>query len=294
MNLMSTEITNLGPLCQATIVTFQPFAMAVRMFMYSVIFMTLLKVFASIAKAFLTFRALNQTKNKNRKIINIATTFKIPSALITIIDDSRLIAFSSIMPWISNGIYLSTGACKILSQKQLSAVVLHELHHWQQKDPLKQLSLKIAAEVFFFLPSIRDLLNHWQLKAELAADAFVVHKLGSAKPLRNALNSWLAASNSQLKSLAPIWAVAFAETQLNIRISKLNAKYQTPNSQTNFWQIVTRLSISCSVILGIMVIQTSFFAQTQAQLIIPNSAQCTQAWQESSPQSSIFTVMSRQ
>lgn len=293
MNVMSTELSTIGPLCQAAIVTFEPFTMAVRLLQYGLLLSAAVKISASLAKAFFTFNGLTATKRHHPTVQKLAAKYQLAPTNLTVINDTQLIAFSSIVPLISNGIYLSVGACRRLSPRQLEAVFLHELHHWRHKDPLTQLGLKIITEICFFIPSIRDVLNHWQLRAELKADAFVVTQLGSAQPLQKALTNWLKHTNP---NSTPAWAIAFAETQLSQRIGALNQKpgNQSWWSTKTSWPALGRLLISLAVITGLVAIQTSRWSQAKAQLIIPTSAQCNQAWQNGAMQSSIFTVMSHQ
>lgn len=292
MNILSTEMLDWGgSMCQAAIVTFQPFTMGLQLFFYSLLSLALLKIFASIAKAYLTFRSLAEVTTTSKKVQTIATKHGLPARYLTVINDPQLIAFSSVMPWISNGIFISQGACQKLTLKQLEAVVLHEIHHWQKRDPLIQLCLSILGEVFFFIPSIQDLRHHWQLQAELSADAMVVRRLGNAISLKSALAKWLSTAPY---SSAPFWAIAFAETELDTRIQNLGQP-QSMSSRLHFnSKVLGRLLISLATITALATVQTSRFAQAEAKLILPTSPQCTQAWQQNAAQSSVFTVMSHQ
>lgn len=49
-------------------------------------------------------------------------------------------------------VYISSGLIKGLTRSELNAVVLHELHHKRNKDPLRFFLLSILKDTFFYLP----------------------------------------------------------------------------------------------------------------------------------------------
>jgi beta-lactamase regulating signal transducer with metallopeptidase domain len=292
---MSTEFATVGSFCQAAIVTFQPVSLATQLLVQFMIIFALIKLTASIAKAFITFKSLSLSNHLPLVAKKLATKYGLAHTHLFIIKESNLIAFSSTIPFISNGLYLSEGMFRVLSKKQQEAVFLHELYHWKHKDPLQQLLFNIIGEVCFFLPSVKDLMNHWQLKAELAADAFAIKNQGSALPIKQALAKWLNYSSIQPM---PNWSMSFAEIQLDTRITVLNRQ---PLPAFANWSVgkssallVARLAITVCVIASFSMLKASQYAQAQAQLVIPTSPQCTQDWQNQTPESSIFTIMSHQ
>ena len=65
-----------------------------------------------------------------------------------------------------------------LTRKELTAVLLHEIHHLKNKDPLKILVSRTIQSLLFFLPVSRDLQDHYLLSQELAADQKVLKNIG--------------------------------------------------------------------------------------------------------------------
>lgn len=302
--MMSTELTTIGPLCQAAIVTFQPFTVLTHLMYYFVITFALLKLVASAANALLMLSALPTTQSIPANAQKLAIKYHFPLDKITIINSSLLAAFTSYIPFISNSMYFSRGVFRKLGTKAQEAVFLHELHHWKHKDAFRQLISSIVTEVFFFVPSLRDIRQHWQLKAEMAADAFAISELQSDQPLKQALKQWLSQeqfvsySNRSTSQYAPSWSITFGETQLSQRFNALGSSKLLPKRQRSNATLpapfIYRLVISCVVIISFIVATTHRIAQVEATFIIPTSSQCSQIWQQAALQSSVDQNMSHQ
>jgi beta-lactamase regulating signal transducer with metallopeptidase domain len=72
-------------------------------------------------------------------------------------------------------VYLSTGAVAILDDDALSAVLAHERHHANRRDPLRLAAGRVLARALFFLPELNDLVRRQQALAELSADESAVN-----------------------------------------------------------------------------------------------------------------------
>jgi Zn-dependent protease with chaperone function len=79
-------------------------------------------------------------------------------------------------------IYVSTGALERLRERELAAVVAHEAHHADRRDPLRILVARAIGDAY----SLGALPRREQALGELAADAAVVRSRGAA-PLASAL-----------------------------------------------------------------------------------------------------------
>lgn len=298
--MMSTELTTIGQLCQAAIVTFQPFNMFTHLMYYFVLTFALIKFLASAAKAVLTLSALPTTNIIPDRARTLAKKYYFPLKNITIINSQLLAAFTSYIPLYKNNIYLSRGVFRDLSNSAQEAVFLHELHHWKNKDAFLQLLASIITEVFFFVPSLRDLRYHWQLQAEMSADSFAISTLKSDRPLKKALSQWLSRTqfNSDRFDHSPAWAITFGETQLSQRLDALNQSTKLQLQQKKKVPVplpfVFRLAFSCIVIIAFITTATHRIAQVEATFIIPTSSQCSQIWQQAALQSSINQNMSHQ
>lgn len=79
-------------------------------------------------------------------------------------------------------VYVSEGALTRFGERELAAVVAHEAHHADRRDPLRLLAARAIGDAY----SLRTLPRREQALSELAADAAAVRR-GGAAPLASAL-----------------------------------------------------------------------------------------------------------
>ncbi len=79
-------------------------------------------------------------------------------------------------------VYLSEGCFACLGERELTAVVAHEGHHADRRDPLRVLIARAIGDAY----ALRSLPRREQVLGELAADAAAVRR-GGAAPLASAL-----------------------------------------------------------------------------------------------------------
>lgn len=84
-------------------------------------------------------------------------------------------------------VYLSSGALDGLDAEELLAVVAHERHHRQRRDPLRLLVVRVLADALFFVPVLARLRTRYAQLAEMAADEAAVRALRDPAPLASAL-----------------------------------------------------------------------------------------------------------
>lgn len=84
-------------------------------------------------------------------------------------------------------IYLSTGLINLLEAEELAAVLLHEQHHGQHRDPLVVLLSRAVGAALRFMPVAAHVVDRIGLAQELAADRYVLQVQGNAVPLASAL-----------------------------------------------------------------------------------------------------------
>ena len=84
-------------------------------------------------------------------------------------------------------IYVSTGLVNLLDDDELAAVLLHEQHHGQQRDPLVVLLSRAVGAALRFVPVAAHLVDRISLTQEVAADRYVLHVQGDGGPLASAL-----------------------------------------------------------------------------------------------------------
>ena len=86
-----------------------------------------------------------------------------------LLDNNKLRCAFTLGLW-NPKVYLSTGICSYLTRKELLAVILHEIYHKKNKDPLKLFIVQILSALNFFLPINYYLLNLYSSASEKAAD----------------------------------------------------------------------------------------------------------------------------
>lgn len=84
-------------------------------------------------------------------------------------------------------VYLSRGILEELNHDELRAVVAHERHHLQRRDPLRRLVARALADGLFFLPILRRTSLRYVDLGELAADQAAVAAIDDRRPLASAL-----------------------------------------------------------------------------------------------------------
>jgi hypothetical protein len=92
---------------------------------------------------------------------------------VTVFEDRMPLAFTG--GFLKPRVFVSTKLMEALEEKELRAVILHEFHHQNMKDPLKGLVVSFISDFLFFLPISRFLKKAHSLTAEMTADAHSVN-----------------------------------------------------------------------------------------------------------------------
>lgn len=103
-------------------------------------------------------------------------------------------------------IYISRGAVEQLSERELRAVVAHERHHLQRRDPLRLLTLRTLADAFVFVPVFKAMSERFGALIELSADQAAVDAVGSRAPIASALLHFTPAPGGSSAAIAGIAA----------------------------------------------------------------------------------------
>lgn len=153
----------------------------------------------SIATFALGVRSVARQYVERRRYLSrlrIVEPFEVDGTRVLLIDDKQPQAFCarSLRPQI----YLSTGALVVLDDDELRAVIAHERHHQQRRDPLRVLIAHALGDALFFLPVLRRLRERYAALAELAADEAAVAAVGSRSVLASALLTFGERTNPQV------------------------------------------------------------------------------------------------
>jgi len=73
-------------------------------------------------------------------------------------------------------IILSTSLIRMLSKNEREAIVAHEKHHAQRRDPLRRFLWELANQLLFFLPIVRDCSRSCVRNQEFLADYTTIQK----------------------------------------------------------------------------------------------------------------------
>lgn len=141
-------------------------------------------------------------------------------------------------------ICLSTRVVKLLDGKELESVLIHEIYHLQNKDPLKLLLGQVAVNMFFFVPILKDLHNYYALSKEVAADRLTV-KMHGVNNLKSALIKMLNIPSPRINLIA-----SFAEeSSLEKRIIILANRGSEVKVRTSLLRIITSFFVFAFVFI---------------------------------------------
>ena len=119
------------------------------------------------------------------------------------------------MGFVNPKIVLSTGLLDLLDENELEAVIYHELHHKQHRDPLKIFLLSLFASIMWYIPILKWFHQRYKIVKEVLADDYAINKLGSSRDLGSAL---LKMVKTGKQANMPFSYVSFADTSVNYRI----------------------------------------------------------------------------
>lgn len=141
--------------------------------------------------------------------LRLKTTNVLPTALYEVVQEANLNGkiklISSEKPMVfclgllNPSIYISEGLVSLMTQKELTAIILHEKNHLLERDNIKILAATFLKDVLLFFPFIGERVQRFILNKELAADRMAVQYLKNSKGLLSAFEKLLSYENSQLR-----------------------------------------------------------------------------------------------
>jgi Zn-dependent protease with chaperone function len=112
-----------------------------------------------------------------------------------VIDDERPYAFCAGL--LRPCVYVTSGALAVLDETALGAVLMHERHHADRRDPLRLATSRVLARAMFFLPALPELGRRQQVLAEMTADDRAINEApGNRSALARAMLSFTDASEA--------------------------------------------------------------------------------------------------
>ncbi len=171
---------------------------------------------------------------------------------VTVIAGARPEAFCA--GFLRPTVYVSRGAVDALTSAELRAVLAHEHHHRQVRDPLRFACGRILAHAVFFLPVLRPLADRYADLAELRADhAAVRASEGRPQPLASALLVFDASAPSGASGVSAV------------RVDSLLG-------EPSRWRVSWRVLIGSLAVLGtvgVLIWRTSGGASAHATFNVP-------------------------
>ncbi len=92
---------------------------------------------------------------------------------------------------LSPRIFISRGVVNSLTSRELTALLLHEKWHLENRDPLKVVVGHLLVSALFFGPLLRDLFKRYLIRMEIAADQYAIACQGRHQDLILALKKLL-------------------------------------------------------------------------------------------------------
>ncbi|HZP94881.1 MAG TPA: M56 family metallopeptidase [Candidatus Limnocylindria bacterium] len=148
---------------------------------------------AAIAVAPASVRAVRLLRARAHAVVAVDMPVRLRDAAararvsrrVVCVDDASRYAYCAGL-W-SPRIYVSLGAVRALSGSELEAVLWHEAHHLQRRDPLRTLVARSLAALFAALPLIAELAARFEVAKELDADRAALRAQGTPRGIAGAL-----------------------------------------------------------------------------------------------------------
>lgn len=127
-------------------------------------------------------------------------------------------------------IYISKGLFNSLTNDEIRAVFLHELHHKKKYDPLKFFISSFVKDMFFYVPITKYLAGLLHIIKEKAADDKVVSITGKPFELASAIVK--ISANNSLQMSASIKGMGQIENRIKRLVGEENGRIELPPIRT--------------------------------------------------------------
>ncbi len=117
-------------------------------------------------------------------------------------------------------IYVSTSLVKLLTLRELEAVLRHERYHLNNHDTLTMLIASIGESLLPFFPLLSDFLHNFRIEREIEADKEAIHGLGDSYPLISVLKKLLTTPSPATVAVSAIADEVTLEPRIKALIQK--------------------------------------------------------------------------
>lgn len=167
---------------------------------------------------------------------------------VDVVHDERPFAFTY---WfLRPRVCVSTGLVRRLERDELRAVLSHERYHLRRRDPLRIVLARYFAAGLYVVPVIDDLVTHYAMLKEVAADDDAVRATGGVRPLARALYRLMPhADEMDMGLLTPVGGLSVTEARIE--------------------QLVERRPIAAALPLGHIALSATTLAGALVLLLAP-------------------------
>jgi len=157
-------------------------------------------------------------------------------------------------------IYLSTGLCSYLTQRELLAVIYHEMQHKKSKAPLKLFIVKILISFNFFIPLNRYLLARYYISSEKTADDAAV-KFSNPLELASALIKLSSFNTTTFRATVPAFLSGqyFIENRINRLLEPEQLLHKYKKKYLRFYAVSLLSLLAASIICLSIYVDFHFF-----------------------------------
>lgn len=168
-------------------------------------------------------------------------------SVVLVRDDKTRVAFTHGL--FRPRIYISTGLLRGLEREEVKAVLLHELHHKRNMDPLRFFVMSLIRDTFFYLPIGGYIMRHIHSISEYEADDAAVQKSDGVLGLSNALLKLTTTRNDYSAKLQPVSIRGFGSIEDRLRriIEGVEIKATPPSLRSVIGSIMVILFMSFSL-----------------------------------------------
>jgi len=117
-------------------------------------------------------------------------------------------------------IYISTGLLRILNEKELEGVMLHELYHLENRDNLLLVVFHFFKNVLFLFPFINDVIRNFETREEVRADEKAVRQIGNNRSIITALKKMLIYTEPGMQYGLPFFTIESMENRIYHLVGK--------------------------------------------------------------------------
>lgn len=160
-------------------------------------------------------------------------------------------------------IYLGILTINKLNINELKAVLTHEKHHLNNKSHLKMITLRLLSSMFFYIPILKELSDHYMLLDEIQADNDVIKQPSDRLHLAKAFYKFAALPKRGTQYLTTTF-IENTPDAIEIRINRLSDTSLKPQLRFSISTLIMT-AIFFAAILVTVYSSKPLYAHTQKE-----------------------------